>query len=258
LSAFVQAGDLGEVLIPAVYDGDTPSHTRRRIRTNASVVLTNPDMLHVGILPYHGKWHEFLANLRYIVIDELHTYRGIFGSHVAGVMRRLLRLCAHYGSNPQIISCSATIANPIELAERLTGRQMELIDNDGSPRGTKHFMLWNPPFVDSENISRRSGNIEAVELLSRLVESKTQTITFTKSRIATELIYKYAVAALKADGLPAERIRPYRGGYLPSERRAIEQELFRSMLRCSWVFPVRSARHGSRPAGPVGPARTRW
>ena len=126
--------ELHGCLVPAVYDGDTPSHNRAKIRNSATVVLTNPDMVHVGILPYHGKWHHFLRQLRYLVIDELHTYRGIFGSHVAGVLRRLLRMCEHYGSRPQIICSSATIANPLELAERLTGRTMTLIDDDGAPR----------------------------------------------------------------------------------------------------------------------------
>jgi ATP-dependent helicase YprA (DUF1998 family) len=140
---------LSDVLKPAVYDGDTASHNRAKIRTDASVILTNPDMLHVGILPYHAKWHGFLRNLRYIVVDELHSYRGIFGSHVAGVLRRLLRMCEHYGGRPQIVCCSATIANPVELAGKLTGRDMTLIDNDGSPRGRKYFVLWNPPMCST-------------------------------------------------------------------------------------------------------------
>ena len=218
------------ILRPAVYDGDTPSHNRAKIRNTASVVLTNPDMLHVGMLPYHGKWHAFLRQLRYLVIDELHTYRGIFGSHVAGVLRRLLRMCEHYGSRPQIVTCSATIANPVELAERLTGRQMTLIDNDGAPRGRKYFALWNPPFLADDNVSRRSGNIEAMELLTKLVRRRDQTIVFAKSRVAAELIYKYAAEALADEGDLAKRIRPYRGGYLPSERREIEAELFSGRL----------------------------
>ena len=224
--------ELKDALRPAVYDGDTPSHARTRIRNKASLILTNPDMLHVGILPYHGKWHEFLRNLKYVVIDEVHTYRGIFGSHVAGVLRRLMRLCEHYGSRPQIICSSATIANPVGLSSELTGREMTLIDNDGAPRGRKHFVLWNPPFVGEENVLRRSGNIEAVELLSRLVKDNTQAIVFTRSRVAAELIYKYAADNLayekKAD--LAERIRPYRGGYLPTERREIEKALFSGQL----------------------------
>jgi len=226
------AGDeaLAGVLRPAVYDGDTPSHNRAKIRSTASVILTNPDMLHVGILPYHGKWHAFLRRLKTVVLDELHTYRGIFGSHVAGVLRRLLRMCEHYGSRPQIVTCSATIANPVELAERLTGREMTLIDNDGAPRGRKYFVLWNPPFLADENVSRRSGNIEAMELLTELVRRRNQTIVFAKSRVAAELIYKYAAEALADEGDLADRIRPYRGGYLPSQRREIEAELFSGRL----------------------------
>ncbi|MHC4983098.1 MAG: DEAD/DEAH box helicase [Planctomycetota bacterium] len=230
------------VLLPAVYDGDTPTHNRAKIRNKANVVLTNPDMLHVGILPYHAKWHAFFRNLRYIVIDELHTYRGIFGSHVAGVIRRLLRMCEHYraagrafagesgNSRPQIICCSATIANPVELAGKLTGRQTMLIDNDGSPRGKKYFALWNPPFLADDLVSRRSANIEAMELLTDLVRRRAQTILFGKARVVVELIYKYAVEALAKESDLAERISPYRGGYLPQERRQIEKKLFSGEL----------------------------
>jgi len=221
---------LKAVLRPAVYDGDTPSHQRTAIRSKASIVLTNPDMLHVGILPYHGKWHQFLRHLRYVVVDELHSYRGIFGSQVAGVLRRLLRMCDHYGSRPQIICCSATIANPVELAFKLTGREMTLIDNDGSPRGRRYFVLWNPPFLAEDNVSRRSANMEAVKLLCELVRRRIQTIVFAKSRIAAELIYKYATEALSREGDLAGRVRPYRGGYLPHERREIERELFSGRL----------------------------
>ena len=234
LQRWAQHDELRDALRPAVYDGDTPSHGRAKIRSAATVVLTNPDMLHVGILPYHGKWHQFLRGLRYIVIDELHTYRGIFGSHVAGVLRRLLRLCEHYGSRPQIICCSATIANPIELAEKLTARRMTLIDNDGSPHGRKFFVLWNPPMLDSRDqqsgVYRRSANAEAVELLAELVRRRTQTIAFTKARVVAELLYKYAREALAGDRDLADRIRPYRGGYLPQERRQIEKDLFAGKL----------------------------
>ncbi len=222
--------ELIESLRPAVYDGDTPSHTRTKVRSRANIVLTNPDMLHVGILPYHTKWHEFLRNLRYIVIDEVHTYRGIFGSHVAGVIRRLLRMCAHYGSRPRLICSSATVANPLELAQKLTGRSMTLVDNDGAPRGRKYFALWNPPFLADDNVSRRSANVEAVELLAELVRRRVQTIVFGKARVVVELIYKYATEMLAGEGDLARRIRPYRGGYLPAERRQIEKDLFSGEL----------------------------
>jgi DEAD/DEAH box helicase domain-containing protein len=224
--------ELSGVMRAAVYDGDTPAHNRAKIRSDASVVLTNPDMLHVGILPYHAKWHAFLRSLRYIVIDELHTYRGIFGSHVALVLRRLLRLCEHYGSRPRVVCCSATIANPVELARSLTGREPTLVDDDGAPRGGKHFVLWNPPLLDKADsgLARRSANIEAVELLCELVRRRTQTIVFCKARVVAELVYKYASEALKGEGDLSSRIRPYRGGYLPNERREIEQELFAGRL----------------------------
>jgi DEAD/DEAH box helicase domain-containing protein len=231
LGRLAAADGLGEVLRPAVYDGDTPGHNRTKIRSDASVVLTNPDMLHVGILPYHAKWHQFLRNLRYIVIDELHMYRGIFGSHVSLVLRRLLRMCEHYGSRPQVICCSATIANPLELAQKLTGRPMTLIDDDGAPRGRKFFALWNPPMLDlGETVQRRSANVEAMELLVELVRRRTQTIVFCKARVVAELIYKYATDALAGEGDLAGKIRPYRGGFLPGERREIEQDLFAGKL----------------------------
>ena len=230
LQRWTSDADLKGVLRPAVYDGDTPSHNRAKIRNSANVVLTNPDMLHVGILPYHAKWHAFLRSLRYIVIDELHMYRGIFGSHVAGVIRRLLRMCDHYGSRPQIVCCSATIANPVELAGRLTGRAMILIDNDGSPRGRKYFALWDPPFLADDLINRRSANVEAMELLTELVRRRAQTILFGKARVVVELIYRYAVEALAKEKGLAERVSPYRGGYLPNERREIERKLFSGEL----------------------------
>ncbi len=232
LAEWAKEPPLAGELKPAVYDGDTPSHSRTKLRSSANVILTNPDMLHVGILPHHGKWHAFLRDLRYVVIDEVHSYRGIFGSHVSGVLRRLLRLCEHYGSSPRVICCSATIANPVELTEKLTGRAMTLVDNDGAPRGRKYFALWNPPLVDRADagLLRRSANVEAVELLAELVRRRTQTIAFTKARIVAELVYKYAAEALAGEGDLASRIRPYRGGYLPTERREIEKELFSGRL----------------------------
>lgn len=223
---------LADALRPAVYDGDTPTHNRRTLRRDANLILTNPDMLHVGMLPYHAKWHGLLGNLRYIVVDELHTYRGIFGSHVACVLRRLLRLCEHYGSRPQIICASATIANPTQLAGKLTGREMTLIDDDGSPQGRKHFVLWNPPLLDEEQLSRRSANIEAVNLVTELIRRRAQSIVFGKARIVVELIYRYVKARLEELGLAdlTDRIRPYRGGYLPQQRRDIEKQLFDGKL----------------------------
>lgn len=218
---------------PACYDGDTPGHKRPGIRRNATVLLSNPDMLHQGILPYHAKWEALLSRLKYVVLDEIHTYRGIFGSHVAGVIRRLQRVCRHYGAEPQFICCSATLGNPRELAERLTGRPMRLIEQDGSPRGSRLFVLWNPPFLEfATKVSRRSGNVEAQELMQRLVEDGAGTITFCKARVVAELVYKYVTEALQRRRPDlAKKIRPYRGGYLPLERREIEQKLFSGELK---------------------------
>lgn len=227
LDRIVCEAGIQDVAKPACYDGDTPGHKRPGIRRNATVLLSNPDMLHVGMLPYHAKWAAFLAGLEYVVLDEIHMYRGVFGSHVAGVIRRLLRLCRHYGSSPRFVCCSATIGNPCELAERLTSRTMRVIDRDGSPRGRKHFVLWNPPWLGETRVARRSGNIEAQELMQKLLERGAGTIAFAKARVVAELLYKYVSEAL-AESSPelARRVRPYRGGYLSLERREIEKALF--------------------------------
>ncbi len=229
LHRWVAKGELGGRVRPACYDGDTPTHQRPGIRRNANLVLSNPDMLHQSILPYHAKWAGFLGRLRHIVLDEIHTYRGVFGSHVAGVVRRLLRLCRHYGADPRFICCSATLGNPRELAARLTGDpEIVLIDRDGSPRGRKLFVLWNPPWLESQTrITRRSGNVEAQELMARLLEEGAGTITFCKARVVAELLYKYVTEHLSRRRPDlARRVRPYRGGYLPRERREIEEKLF--------------------------------
>lgn len=232
LQQLVEIGELVDLARPACYDGDTPSHRRPGIRRSANILLSNPDMLHQGILPYHTKWADFLANLRYLVLDEIHTYRGIFGSHVANVVRRLLRVCRHWGATPQIVCCSATVGNPRDLAERLTGRAMTLVDEDGSPRGGRHVVLWNPPFLEEQTrVARRSGNVEAVELMQRLLEVDAGTITFCKARVVAELIYTYVTDALRKRRPDlARRVRPYRGGYLPLERRSIEEQLFSGEL----------------------------
>ncbi len=218
---------LRERIRAGTYDGDTSQSARRKIRDEANLILTNPDMLHRGILPYHAKWHRVFRNLRHVVVDEVHTYRGIFGSNVGNVMRRLRRVAAHYESSPVFLCSSATIRNPLELAETLTGLPFTLVDDDGSPRGPKTFVLWNPPYLDAARMERRSGNVEAKELFVKLVEDGVNTIVFTKARVVTELVYKYAREDLlhRRGGL-AERIKPYRGGYLPAERREIERQLF--------------------------------
>ena len=224
--------DLLRRLVAGVYDGDTAPGTRRKLRDTANVILSNPDMLHQGILPAHSKWARFLSHLRFVVVDEMHAYRGIFGSHVANVMRRLVRLAAHYGASPRLVMCSATIRNPAELAEGLCGRPVTVVDDDGAPRGEKHFVFWNPPFSDASRVERRSSNGEGCALTAGLLEAGAQVITFTKSRVAAELVYRYARDRLRRiePGLE-DRIRPYRGGYLPEERRKIEQALFSGALR---------------------------
>ncbi|MFC1940309.1 DEAD/DEAH box helicase [Chloroflexota bacterium] len=213
------------------FDGDTPTAERAGIRKRARIILTNPDMLHVGILPNQQSWSGLLRSLRYVVIDEAHTYRGVFGSHVAGVMRRLRRLCNLYGSTPQFICCSATIANPGEHAERLVGLPFTVVDNDGSPHGGKDFVFWNPPLVDEVKNIRRSANSEATNLFTELVGQGIRTLTFARTRRLTELIYTYSREKL-AEVRPAlaKRIKAYRAGYLPEERRQIELELFGGQL----------------------------
>lgn len=222
--------DLRASLAPGVYDGDTSQAARKKVRDSSRIILSNPDMLHRAILPYHGRWSRFLANLRYVVVDEIHSYRGIFGSNVANVFRRLRRIAAHHqggGPGPQFLSSSATIRNPVELAERLTGVPTTAVTDDGSPRGPRWFVLWNPPFLDDARVERRSSNVEAMELLVRLVREGVQTIVFGRARVVAELVYKYSVEELKRrDGALAARLAPYRGGYLPSERREIERRLF--------------------------------
>jgi DEAD/DEAH box helicase domain-containing protein len=190
----------------STFDGDTPSAERGEIRKRARIILSNPDMLHVGILPNHQSWSRLLRSLRYVVIDEAHIYRGVFGSHVAGVVRRLRRLCKYYGSNPQFICCSATIANPGEHAEKLVGLPFTVVDNDGSPHGEKDFIFWEPPIIDIKKGTRRSANSEATNLFTELVNQRIRTLSLAK------------------------RIKAYRAGYLPEERRQIERELFSGQL----------------------------
>jgi len=215
----------------ATFDGDTPQTERAEVRKHARVILTNPDMLHLGILPNHSSWSRLLRHLKYVVIDEAHIYRGVFGSHVAGVLRRLRRLCHLYGSTPQFICCSATIANPGEHAERLVGLPFEVIDNDGSPHWGKDFVFWNPPIIDETKGIRRSANSEATNLFSELVSQDIRSLTFARTRRLTELIYIYSKQRLAEVSLTlANKIKAYRAGYLPEERRQIEQELFSGQL----------------------------
>jgi len=217
--------------VTGTYDGDTPPTMRRRLREEGRVVLTNPDMLHQGILPNHPRWARFFQNLKFVVLDEVHAYRGVFGSHVANVIRRLNRICAHYGARPRFICCSATIANPKELSESLTGREMTLVDNDGSPRGDRLFLFWNPPLMKGSVSDRRSPNTEARRLLTSLVQARIKTIAFVRARTTAEVIYRYCLEDLgRISPRLANSVRAYRGGYLPSERREIERMLFEGEL----------------------------
>jgi DEAD/DEAH box helicase domain-containing protein len=222
------------------YDGDTPASHRSVIRREARLLVTNPDMLHTGILPHHTRWARFFGNLRYVVLDELHTYRGIFGSHVANLLRRLRRVCHFYGADPRFICASATIANPRELAEQLVETPVTLVDDDGSPRGEKHFLLYNPPLVDAQLGIRRSAALAAKDIAARFLQADVQTIVFARARLTTEVLLGYLRDAMVvAGGSPsvgrvsasAEAIQGYRGGYLPNERRNIERGLREGRVR---------------------------
>jgi DEAD/DEAH box helicase domain-containing protein len=207
------------------YDGDTPQDARKAIRERANIVLTNPDMLHSGVLPHHTKWAKLFENLKYFVIDELHYYRGVYGSHLANLLRRLHRICEFYGSSPQFICCSATIANPRELAEALTGREFDLIDRNGAPGGEKFFVFWNPPVVNRELGIRRSYLHETRRIALELIDRGQQTLVFANNRLATEVLLTYLKQACEQRPMGSDMIRGYRGGYLPRERREIERRL---------------------------------
>ena len=218
-------------LVAATFDGDTPREERAAIKRTAGILLTNPDMLSVGILPYHSSWAAFLRNLRFIVLDEVHAYRGVFGSHVANVMRRLRRVCARYGANPQFLCSSATIANPEELVRHLTGADAALVDGDGSPSGAKRFVFWNPPQIGSGEAGRKSTNIETTNLFAALVQDGIRTIAFAKARQTAEMILRYTRNSLRIAGSElGDRITSYRAGYRPEERREIERRLFNGDL----------------------------
>lgn len=213
------------------YDGDTPQDARKKIRERAHVVLTNPDMLHSGILPHHTKWAKAFENLRYFVIDELHYYRGVYGSHLANLVRRLKRICDFYGSRPLFICSSATIANPKELAEALTESPFELVDRNGAPTGDKYFVLYNPPMVNRQLGIRRSYVQETRRVAAEFIERGHQTLVFANNRLATELLIKYLKNACEQTTIPADAVRGYRGGYLPRERREIERKMRNGEIR---------------------------
>ncbi len=224
--------DAGPPIGVFTYDGDTPQDARRAIRGKAHVVLSNPDMLHSGILPHHPRWAKLFENLKYVVIDELHAYRGVFGSHLANVIRRLQRICRHYGSAPTFICCSATIANPRDLAERLVGAPFELVDQSGAPRGEKFFLFVNPPVVNAQLGIRRSYLAETRRVAMEFLKRGLQLIVFAQSRLSTELLTTYLKDAFQGPPGSADVIRGYRGGYLPLKRREIERGLREGDVRC--------------------------
>jgi DEAD/DEAH box helicase domain-containing protein len=218
---------------PALYIGDTPRAARAEIRRSANIVLTNPDMLHVGVLPHHAAWADFFANLAVVVVDEAHVYRGVFGSHVANVLRRLRRIADTYGTAPRFLLASATIANPVELAERLTGLDgVRLIERDGSPAPLRDVAVWNPPLVDEHSGARRPVLQEATDLVTTLVREGSRVICFMSSRKRVELLSQGVRARLaETDPELAERVAPYRAGYTPAQRRELEERLLRGELR---------------------------
>lgn len=213
---------------PAIYDGDTPSERRWQVRKWANLILTNPDMLHVGVLPHHDRWGDVLSNLAYVVVDEAHVYRGVFGSHVGNVLRRLRRLARVYGADPQLLLASATIANPAELALELTGEHATPVDVDTAPRSEREVVIWNPPLLDAELGLRASPLGDAARLLAGLTGRGLRTICFAKSRRAAELIHRFTVE--RVDVATASRLAPYRAGYTPEQRREIERRLVEGEL----------------------------
>jgi DEAD/DEAH box helicase domain-containing protein len=216
---------LDEGIRTYTYDGDTPSSARQAIRKKGHIVITNPDMLHLGILPHHTKWMDFFVNLKYVVIDEIHIYRGVFGSHLANVIRRLKRICRFYGSSPQFICCSATIANPRELSQKIVGEEFVLIDNNGAPQGEKHFLFYNPPVINKELGIRKSLIKEVARFVAYFLNYDIQTIIFARSRLTTEVLTSYLKDFLVKTGRSKDIVRGYRGGYLPNLRREIEKGL---------------------------------
>jgi DEAD/DEAH box helicase domain-containing protein len=219
-------------LAPAIYDGDTPQHERAQIRTKARMIFSNPDMLHTGILPHHTLWVEFFTNLKLIVIDEVHTYRGVFGSHVANVIRRLVRIAKFYGSQPLFLLTSATIANPSALAQRLVGEDVVAIDDDGSIRGIQNFLIYNPPVINKELGLRKSPFQESIRLAEDLLARNIQTLIFSRSRPSVEILLSYLRNRIStSSGITADQIRGYRSGYLPGQRRQIEKGLRDGSLR---------------------------
>ncbi len=230
LMALNEAGDLG--VRAFTFDGDTPGDARKAVRTRGDIVVSNPDMLHQGILPHHTKWAQFFEALHYVVIDEMHSYRGVFGSHVANVLRRLQRICRFYGSDPLFILCSATIANPAELASELINDQVSAITESGAPRGARHLLLWNPPVINPDLGIRASARSQTTRIAKLAVKSGLKSIVFAQSRLMVEVLTKYMKDAFDKDPRYPARVAAYRGGYLPTERRAMEKQLRQGQLDC--------------------------
>jgi DEAD/DEAH box helicase domain-containing protein len=265
-----QARKLGALRPPglreAIYDGDTPREERPAIRRRNNLVLTNPDMLHVGLLPHHKSWGDFLANLGWVVVDEAHTYRGVFGSHVANVLRRLRRVARAYGAEPRFLLTSATIANPVELAERLVGEPFELIDDDGAPRTGREIVMWNPPLIDKASGTRRSPLSEAAELLAELVSQDVRTICFLKSRRGIELIQRFARDALAARGChrragAGDRHRRAGRGdlrHLSWDRGQPSADVGAGRTTTAWPGPLRRRSGRARPVLLSPPGRVHW
>jgi DEAD/DEAH box helicase domain-containing protein len=216
---------LGVDIKTYTFDGDTPASARKAIRSAGHIVVTNPDMLHQGILPHHTGWVKLFENLRYVVIDEVHSYRGVFGSHLANVIRRLKRICEFYGSSPTFIGCSATIANPRELFEKLIEEEASLVDDNGAPRGEKHFIFYNPPVVNAELGIRKSSIKESQSIARQFLAAGVQTIVFVRSRLRVEVLLTYLKETMQSLKKSADLVRGYRGGYLPNQRREIERGL---------------------------------
>jgi len=214
------------------FDGDTPGDARRAVRTHGDIVVSNPDMLHQGILPHHAKWAQFFENLRYVVIDELHTYRGVFGAHMANVIRRLKRVARFHGANPTFILCSATIANPRELAERLLGEPVTAVTESGAPQGAKRLLIWNPPVVNPDLGLRASARSQSTRIARAAVKLGLKTIVFANARLEVEVLTKYLKDVFDKDPRKPARIAAYRGGYLPTERRDKEKKLRAGTLDC--------------------------
>lgn len=230
LSELNQGGQLG--VRAFTFDGDTPGDARKAVRTRGDIVVSNPDMLHQGILPHHTKWAQFFEGLRYVVIDEMHSYRGVFGSHVANVLRRLRRICRFYGSDPRFILCSATIANPAELAGELIGDAVHAITDSGAPQGAKHLLLWNPPVVNPELGIRASARSQTTRIAKMALKNGLKSIVFAQSRLMVEVLTKYMKDTFDRDPRHPARVAAYRGGYLPGERRAMEKKLREGRIDC--------------------------